>query len=192
MPFITEEVWQRIPHHGDSIMIQDFPEYREARDDPEAQLKMEILMDLVSSIRSARAEMGIEDRKELDAVLIAADDGARELVEQNLARIRRLAGLDKLEFVSSFPPNLLKGVGKAGEFGINIIGSIDISAERDRMQKELTRTRSEIEKIDIKMNNREFLAKAPEAVISGIRDRYAELVATYAKLQSNLARLPSQ
>jgi valyl-tRNA synthetase len=100
--------------------------------------------------------------------------------------------LEKLEFVSSFPPNLLKGVSKAGEFGINVMGSIDLDAERERMQRELTRTRSEIEKIDQKMNNGEFLAKAPESVISGIRDRHAELVATYEKLESNLARLPSQ
>src|SRR4030095_186703 len=158
----------------------------------EAQRKMEILMDLISNIRSACAEMNIKDRKELDAFLLAADDGARELIEGNATKIRHLASLGKLGVVSSFPPNLLKGVSKAGEFGINVMGSININAERDRMQKELTRTRSEIEKIDQKMNNREFLAKAPEAVISGIRDRHAELVAIYAKLESNLARLPSQ
>jgi valyl-tRNA synthetase len=192
MPFITEEIWQRIPHQGDSIMTQDFPMYRDARDDPEAQLEMETLMDLVSAIRSARAEMKITDRKELDGFLLPADDGARELIESNAAKIRRLANLGKLEFVSLFPPNLLKGVSKAGEFGINVMGSIDLDAERHRMQKELTRTRSEIEEIDQKMNNREFLSKAPEAVVNGIRDRHAELVARYAKLESNLARLPLQ
>jgi valyl-tRNA synthetase len=192
MPFITEEIWQRLPHQGDSIMIQDFPRYREIRDDPQAQLEMETLMDLVSSIRSARSELGIVDRKELDAFVLTSDDGAREVIERNAAKIRRLAGLGKLEFVSLFPPNLLRGVSKAGEFGINVMDSIDLDAERQRMQKELTRTRSEIEEIDQKMNNREFLSKAPEAVVNGIRDRHAELVARYAKLESNLARLPSQ
>jgi valyl-tRNA synthetase len=192
MPFLTEEIWQRIPHQGDSIMIQDFPKYREARDDAAAQLEMETLMDLVSSIRSARAEIGIEDRKVLDAFLLTSDDGARELVERNAVKIRHLASLGKLEFVSLFPPNLVRGVSKAGEFGINLMGSIDFHAERQRMQKELTRTKSEIEKIDQKMSNLEFLSRAPEAVINGIRDRHAQLVALYAKLESNLARLPSQ
>jgi valyl-tRNA synthetase len=192
MPFITEEIWQRIPHQGDSIMMQDFPMHRDVREDPEAELKMETLMDLVNSIRSARSEMGIEDRKAVDAFVLAADAGVRELIERNGANIRHLASLGKLEFVSAFPPNLLRGVSKAGEFGINLMGSLDFEAERSRMQKELTRTRGEIDKIDQKMSNHDFMSKAPEQVISGIRERHAELVEKYAKLESNLARLSSQ
>ena len=194
MPFITEEIWQRLPHEGESLTIAEFPKPRPVREDPAAAEEMQVLMDLVASIRSARAEMNIEQRKQLDASLVISNTRTQDLVLRNIAKVRNLAGLRNVELVSkiSSDQGLLRGVTKAGEFGLDLKDAIDVRAERERLQKELARTRSEIEKISKRIADQEFLARAPEEVVLENRARHAELLERFQKLESTLGSLASQ
>jgi valyl-tRNA synthetase len=192
MPFITEEIWQKVPHDGPSIMIQAFPKSSAIREDAEAAERMENLMDLVVAFRSTRAEMNIDPKKSLRSVVIAADARAAELVRANLDKIRYLARLEALDLARIVPDaGYLRGVWKHGEFGLNLEGAVDVRAERERLQKEDERTRSEIEKLVKKISSHDFIARAPEAVVNEARTRHDELVARHEKLESNLRRLPS-
>ena len=190
MPFITEEIWQKIPHEGDSIMIQVFPASRESRENEEAARKMQDLMDLIGEIRSLRAEMNIDPKKLLDAALRIQSDVDRELVEQNLEKVLSLAKIKSIQFSDSLPPERLRGVWRLGEFGLDVQDAIDVSAERERLQKEDARIREQMEKIEKKLNSGEFLARAPEKIISENKARYKELEERYRKIQSNLKHLP--
>jgi valyl-tRNA synthetase len=192
MPFITEEIWQRLPHVGDSIMIQEFPRPRAVRENAEAFLGMQVLMDLTVGLRSARAEMNIDPKKTLDARLVARDPAIRALVQENLEKIKLLARLAAVEFAPKLLDDRvqLKGVWKHGEFGLDLKGAIDFQAERERLQKELGRVRADIQKIVKKLNSHEFVDRAPEEVVSENRARHAELLERFERLESNLDRLP--
>jgi valyl-tRNA synthetase len=192
MPFLTEEIWQKIPHAGESIMVQEFPRPRPARRDADAVAEIGSVMELIGAIRTARSERGIEPRKQLKAFLKAADADARRRIERNLDKVQNLARLEAPEIVSEFPAGglLLKGVSQAAEFGLDLAGAVDVAAERERLSKEIARVKQEIEKISKKLTSQDFLARAPEAVVAENRTRHADLLEKLAKLQSNLGQLP--
>jgi valyl-tRNA synthetase len=192
MPFITEEIWQKLPHRGESIMVQGFPEPRRQREDERAVQCMQDLMDLIVGLRSARAEMNIEPRKQLDVVLVIPDDNCRALVRANVDKIRLLTRLQTVEFASALPAErvLLKGVWRLGEFGLDLKGAIDLEAERERLSREGDRIKSEIEKLLKKINSHEFIARAPESVVAENKARHAALVERLARVDSNIAMFP--
>jgi valyl-tRNA synthetase len=192
MPFITEEIWQKVPHQGESIMVQDFPVARELREDPAAAQGMADLMDLVTMLRSLRSELNVEPKKTLEAFLVVTDAGSRSLLEANSAKICLLARLSSLEFGSSLPTDrlLLKGVWRLGEYAVDIRGAIDFAAERARLQKEMERTGSEVAKLVKKINSHEFAERAPAEVVAESQARHAELLERLRKLESTLNQLP--
>jgi valyl-tRNA synthetase len=192
MPFLTEEIWQKIPHRGESIMIQEFPSHRAARENPEAARRAEDLMDLIGQIRSLRAEVNIDPRRSLDSVLVIPNPADKELVLRNLEKIRSLARLHRVEFSGSLAGNLLRGVWRLGEFGLDVHDAINVAAERERLQKEMARVREEIDRIWQKINSREFVSRAPDAIVAENRTRHEELTEKLRKLESSLGHLPLQ
>ncbi len=192
MPFITEEIWQQIPHRGESIMIQEFPVFNKVRENSEAAQKMQDLMELIGSIRSLRAEMNIEPKRSLDAALVISDATGMDLISANMEKIQSLARLNKIEFQSSIPVNFLRGVWRLGEFGLDIHDAIDLKSERERLNKELSRVQEEIEKVLKKLNSQDFLSRAPEEIILEIQSRHNELMVKLQKLESNIKNLPQE
>jgi valyl-tRNA synthetase len=191
MPYITEEIWQKMPHKGESIMIQEFPQPRKARENAAAAQDMQDLMDLIVSVRSARAELNIDPKRTLDCAVVIPDHQTREHVRRNLGKFKYLARLDKVDFGDALPTNLLKGVWRLGEFGLAIQGVIDYEAERERLHKEMARVKEDIEKVLKKINSHEFIARAPESVVMENRARHVELLERLHKLETNLNQLPS-
>jgi len=192
MPFITEEIWQKIPHTGDSIMVQTFPVSREARDNPDAARQMQDLMELIGETRSLRAEMNIDPKRFLNATLCIPSDDERALVKQNIEKVRSLARIKAVQFATSLPSEMLRGVCRLGEFGLDIQGAIDVAAETERLQKEIARIKAQIESLEKKLNSNAFMSRAPEQIISENKSRYMELKDRYLKIQSNLKNLPVQ
>ena len=190
MPFITEEIWQKLPHEGDSLMIQEFPGFRESLDNPEVAGKMQDLMDLIGEMRSLRAEMNIDPKKSLNAKLVVKDPNEATLVHENLPKILALARLHKVEFSDAISGTLLHGVARLGEFGLDVHDAINVQAERERLQKEITRVQGEIDKILKKINSHEFVARAPKEIVLEIRARHEELLERFRKLEANLKYLP--
>ncbi len=191
MPFITEEIWQKMPHHGESLMVQAFPQAAKQRGNDAAARDMQDLMDLIVSVRSARAEMNIDPKRTLDCTLVVPDPQMRERIIRNLDKVKYLARLDEVEFRDVLPGKLLKGVWRLGEFGLTIRGVIDYEAERERLVKEQARVKGEIEKILKKINSHEFIARAPESIVEENRNRHAELVERLQKLETNLNQISS-
>ena len=191
MPFITEEIWQKLPHNGESLMTQPFPEFREAFDNAETAGKMQDLMELIGDIRSLRAEMNIEPKRRLDACLIVREEKDRELIERNMSHLVALARLNRVDFCEVVSGGRLSGVSKLGGFGIDVSGAIDIGAERARLEKELAKLKAEIDKIFKKINSHEFVARAPKEIVEENRTRCEEMMEKYKKLENNLNRLLS-
>jgi valyl-tRNA synthetase len=190
MPFITEEIWQKLPHKGNSIMVQQFPVGRESRRNPESAARMQDVMELISSIRALRAEMNIDPKRSLDLNLVLSNDADRALVSVNLTKIQSLARLSRVEFTGSLSGQLLRGVSRLGEFGLDVHDAINVESERARLQKEIARTREEIDKLWSKLNSPDFLARAPEDVVNESRARHSELSEKLRKIETNLSHLP--
>jgi valyl-tRNA synthetase len=190
MPFVTEEIWQKLPHKGDSLMVQEFPMARKIREDFEAAQKLQDVMDLIGGIRSLRAEMNVDPKRSLDAVLAIHSSADKDLIYENMHKVRTLARLNKVEFSDTASGNLLRGVWRLGEFGLDVHDAINVASERDRMEKEIKRVKEEIEKIAQKLNRPDFVSRAPEEVVAENRVRHNELLERHRKLESNLNRLP--
>jgi valyl-tRNA synthetase len=190
MPFITEEIWQKIPHDGNSIMMQPFPAPRSARENPEAAQRMLDLMELIGEIRGLRAEMNVDPKRALDAVLIIRSLENKNLVIESMPKIRSLARLNTIEFSDTLSGRLLRGVSKLGEFGLDVHDAINVEAERERLNKETVRVKDEIDKVLKKLNSQDFVSRAPEEVVLDIRTRHSELLEKLRKLESNLSHLP--
>src|SRR5687767_7476811 len=138
MPFVTEEIWQRLPHEGSSIMVAPFPVPDASKIDPCAEAEMERLMRLVTAIRTIRATYEVEPRKRIAVTIVAADDGDREFITSQAPLLRRLATLESLDVVKQAPDarGLIKQPVDGVEVRISMAGLFDIAAESARLTKE--------------------------------------------------------
>jgi valyl-tRNA synthetase len=191
MPFITEEIWQKLPHNGESVMTQPFPQFREAFDNPAAAGKMQDFMELIGDIRSLRAEMNIDPKRRMDACLIVREQEDRGIIERNMPHLLALARLNRVDFCEVVTGGWLSGVSKMGSFGIDVRGAIDIGAERARIEKEMAKLEGDIDKVLKKISSHEFVARAPKEIVEENRARYDEMTEKYRKLEINLKRLLS-
>jgi len=190
MPFITEEIWQKLPHKGDSLMTMEFPEFREAFDHPDAAEKMQGLMELIGDIRTLRAEMKIEPKRMLEACLVIPEGDARSLIEDNMSKLLTIGRLSRVDFCEIVAGGWLRGVSKLGGFGLYAQDTVDIEAERARMRKELAKLEIDRDKLFKKLNSLDFTSRAPAEIVEENKSRYEEMSERCRKLEINLNRLP--
>ncbi|MEA4823268.1 MAG: valine--tRNA ligase [Clostridiaceae bacterium] len=191
MPFITDEIWQALPHAEDaaSIMVSAWPEYDPALDFTDDERDMEKLMSAIRAVRNRRAEMNITPSK-LAHLTIQSHEP--DLYRKGEAYIRRLAyasGLVATEEAPADTSGLVVIVTDAATLYLPLAELVDFSAERSRLQKELKKAEGQLAAVEAKLNNPGFTAKAPENVIALERDRAEKNRALVKKLRESLALL---
>jgi valyl-tRNA synthetase len=194
MPFITEEIWHAV-YDGNpplkSIALAAYPQSDAEQVDAAAETEMAIVQDLIIAVRNIRAELKIEPKQKL-AIEIHADDDIRKLIERDRASLDRMANVESVAFV---PTSLAKAAGarSTARFDVRAIyeRKIDVGAERERLNKELAKMNGEMDNATKQLLNHTFLAKAPEKVVNGLKQRKAELEVLIAKAQSALNELGS-
>lgn len=177
MPFITEEIWQCLPHEGDSIMIAPWPKFQEELVDLEAEKGMSAIMDVVKAIRNMRAEVNAAPGRKAPAILFV-DDSLRSIIEANGAYIKLLGTVDELTIESSGcakPENAMATVVNSIEVYLPLKGLIDVEKETTRLNKELEGLAKEIKRIEGKLSNAGFLAKAPAEVVANEKTKGEEI-----------------
>ncbi len=193
MPFITEEIWQAI-YEGKpplaSIALAPYPQANEKQFDLAAETEMAILQDLIVNVRNVRAELKVEPKVKVPIEVFAHEPGIRAMIEQNRGAVERLANVEKITFVDA---SLSKQAGarSTARFDVHVIyeRKIDVAAERDRLTKELEKIEKEIANGQRQLSNEQFLAKAPEKVVEGLRRRAQELVGLREKIKRQLDEL---
>ncbi len=187
MPFITEEIWQSLPHDGESIMISKWPEYSEALAFDAEENEMEKIMEAVRAIRNRRAEMNVAPSKKAKYFVATAD---KETFEFAGVFMKRLASASEVEVGDSFDiGGAVAIVTSDAKIYIPMGELIDFEAERARLNKEKDKALKELDFIDKKLNNPGFVSKAPEAVVQGQRDAAAKLRDKVAMLDESIAKL---
>ena len=191
MPFITEEIYQCLPHEAESIMISKWPVADESLIDPEAERGMNAIMDSIKAIRNMRAEVNANPGKKIPAVLLVADD-LREVVADNDSYIKLLGGIDNLELRAmdaEKPENAMAAVVTGIEVYLPLAGLIDVEKETQRLSKELATMEKDLQRVSGKLNNAGFLAKAPEDVIAKERAKSEELTGKIEAVKKRMAYL---
>ena len=170
MPFITETIWQALPHDGESIVITDFPEYTEAHSFPAEETAMERLITAIRAIRNRRAEMNVAPSKKAKLFIVTKDTSTFN--EAVTPFFQKLASASEVEYLESYhDERSVQIVADHAVIYIPLAEMIDFSAEIARLEKERAKMISEIERIDKKLSNAGFVAKAPAAVIEGERKK---------------------
>ena len=189
MPFVTEELWAQTAPRTQPLMLDSWPQLPDTLICPQADADIGWLIKSVTAIRSVRAEMNVPASAKIDLDIIGAVEETQKRVANMGDILKKLARLENV----SFPDNVTKGavqtVVEESTFALQLKGVIDFSAEAARLQKEIAKAESEIKKLSGKLNNEDFLRKAPEVVIEENKMRLAEEETTRDKLQAALNRL---
>jgi len=191
MPFVTEEIWQRLPSHGASIMIAPYPEALPDEVDEESEGIMNVVMDFITTVRNLRTELGIQPSAKVEATFVCHDSAIAQMLQRSTNDIIRLARLSDLTFASSREDksSLSAAVVRGQEVLLSVADDLDRAAESARLVREMEKVSQELAKVENKLGNSQFLAKAPEEVVRKNRDLLEELVAQKTKLKENLERL---
>ncbi|HDL8055092.1 TPA: valine--tRNA ligase [Yersinia enterocolitica] len=188
IPYITETIWQRVKTlkgiTADTIMLQPFPEYDASQVDEKALSDLEWIKQTIIAVRNIRAEMNIAPGKPLEVMLRGANAEAQRRVLENQSFIQSLARLSSLTLLSDGdkgPVSVTKLV-EGAEVLIPMAGLIDKATELERLAKEVAKLEAEIERIEGKLSNEGFVARAPEAVVAKERERMATCAEAKQKL----------
>ena len=190
LPFITEELWQAVaPIAGrkthDSVMLAAYPQAQTEKIDPASEADVQYLKNLAYACRNLRGEMNLSPA--LRIPLLASGDG--EKLATLVPYLKMLCKLSEMQIIDEMPTDASAPIAIVGETRLMLQVQIDLAVERERLDKEIARLRSEIGKSESKLANDSFVARAPAAVVEQERKRLTDFVATLAKLQPQRERL---
>jgi valyl-tRNA synthetase len=189
-PFVTEELWRVTAQDGSPraglLALAGWPRH-DALDDVDAEAEIGWVIDLVTAIRSLRAEMNIT--VEIPVVLVGASAATQERAGRWEETIRRLARLSSMSIAPNAPPGAVALIVRSEIAALPLAGVIDFAAEKARLEKEMARVNSDIARIDAKLANVDFLRRAPEEVVEGEREKREEAATRRAKINEALERL---
>ena len=195
MPFITEEIWQALPHSGDYLMLQQWPQHRAELDFPEEEKAMELIMDAIRGVRARRAEMNVPPSKKAQLTVSTLE---RAVFEQGIPFLKRLAyasdvTVEGVADAGSDDAMTAQGMvtvtTHAAQLFMPLAELVDLEKEKARIEKELKKNRAELDKLEAKLGNPGFVNKAPAHVVEAEQDRAEKLRALLAKLEESAASM---
>ena len=188
MPFITEELWSVTASTPRThlLALGEWP-IHEGLDNPEAEAEIGWVVDLVTAIRSVRAEMSITAATPL--VLVNASDAAKARATRWSEFLKRLARVLDVTYADASPQGAVQLIVRGEVAALPLKGVIDVAAEHARLQKEIAKADADIKRVDAKLGNPAFVEKAPEEIIDGEREKREEAEGRRAKISEALERL---
>ena len=189
MPFITEEIWQSIPHEGDALIVASWPQYRKDLEFKTEQSHMESVMNAIRSIRNRRAEMNVPPSKKA-ALYICAQH--REVFQEGIGFMQRLAYADDVVLLDSEPENIDGMVcctTADAKLYIPMGQLVDVEKEIARIEKELDKAQKNLASIRGKLSNEKFVSRAPEAVVNAEKEKAETAQKLIAQLTESLNAL---
>ncbi|WP_211653914.1 valine--tRNA ligase [Planococcus sp. MSAK28401] len=191
MPFITEEIWQNLPTEGESITIAAWPTADPALSDVKKADSMKLLMDVIRSVRTIRAEVQTPMSKKVPMTISAKDATTLSVLEENAAYIERFCNPETLTIGHNIeaPEKSMSAVVSGAELFMPLEGLIDIEEELKRLQKELDKWAKEVKLVQGKLSNERFVSKAPEAVVAEERKKEADYLEKHATVEKRMEEL---
>jgi len=193
MPFVTEEIYQKLPGHGESVMIQPYPKVDESRVDEEAERELSLVMEILSSIRSIRAQLNIPYGVPMKAFIKCTEAENVKKVQGHDDWIKTLGKVDEVRVSTEMerPPHSAAGVLSHAEVYVPLEGLIDIGDELARLKREKAKAEKDIAHFEKKFSNANYVKNAPGEVLEKDRKRFAELKKLSAGLADSISWLQS-
>ena len=189
MPFISEEIWQALPHEGEALMVERYPEFREELSFPEDEQRFEMVMAAIKAVRARRSEMNVPPSRK--AQLIIATD-KKAAFEAGNSYICKLAYASEVSVVDAPPAgseSMVSVVTDNARMFIPMAELVDLEKERARISKELENAKKQLAAQDAKLANQNFVTRAPEAVVNLEREKKAKLEALIENLKLSLEHM---
>jgi valyl-tRNA synthetase len=189
MPFLTEEIWQALPHEdkADFLMLQKWPEFNPALSFPAEEAAMEAIMEVIGAIRTRRAEMNVPPSKKASLIVATSKE---DVFTQGIPFLKRLAYAESVSIVAEAPEDqsgLVSAVTADARMFMPLSDLVDLEKEKARVEKELNKKKGELQGLLAKLENPGFVSKAPEAVVAAERERGEKLNSLIAQLEAQLA-----
>ncbi len=191
MPFITEEIWQNLPHQGDSIAVASWPTVREELNDASAAEDMKLIVEIIRSVRAIRTEVNTPMSKKITLMIRAKDEAIVSIIQANQSYLERFCNPEQLEISTEIASveKAMTAVVTGAEIIIPLAGLINIEEEMKRLEKELAKWNDEVNRIQKKLSNQGFVAKAPEKVIAEERAKLADYQEKKAIVEARITEL---
>jgi len=193
MPFLSEEIWQHLPTHGAgvSIMTADYPVFQEEWRNEQAEREMTLIMEIIRSIRNTRAEMNVPPSRPITLFIKAKDAETEGIFKRGESYIVRFCNPEQLTIGTQVdvPEKAVSNVMTGAELFLPLAGLIDIGEEIARLEKESKKLDGEVERIEKKLNNQGFVAKAPADVIETEKAKLADYAEKREKVRARIAEL---
>ena len=188
MPFVTEEIWQSLPHDGEALIVAPWPQYEEGHAFPQAEAEMKKVMELITAVRTRRSEMNVSPSKKAHLYIETGDTAAFEAEREAIAK---LAYCSAVEIGESFPQaeGSVTVVTAACRGYLPMDDLVDKKAETARLTKELEGAKKQLATAEAKLQNEKFISKAPQNVIDGVKDNAAKLREKVRMIEESLAAL---
>ena len=191
MPFVTEEIWQHIPHQGSSLVIADYPVVHPEFDDETASKGMEVLKELIRSVRNIRSEVNTPLSKPITLLIKTNDPKIDQFLAENTSYIERFCNPEELTISSDIvaPDLAMSAVLTGAEIFLPLAGLINIEEEISRLEKELAKWTSEVKRVQGKLGNERFVSNAPEEVVEAERAKEKDYLEKQAAVKERIQSL---
>ncbi|MFC3040025.1 valine--tRNA ligase [Virgibacillus xinjiangensis] len=191
MPFITEEIWQQLPHKGESITVASWPEVREEFDNKQASQEMDRLVSIIKSVRNIRAEVDTPMSKQVRLLIQAENEQIAKELEKNREYLERFCNPSELQIAEKVdaPDKAMSAVVTGAELFLPLEGLIDFDKEIKRLEKELDKWNKEVIRVQKKLANEGFVSKAPQAVVDEEKQKEKDYLEKQAKVKARLEEL---
>ena len=191
MPFVTEEIWQSVPHVGESLVVATYPTVHPEQMDEKAAEEMEFLMDFIRSVRTVRNEMNTPLSKPINIIAKVSDAAHYAILKENESYIARFSNPEEFVYGEDVeaPSDAVTSVITGAEIYVPLAGLINIEDEIARLEKEAEKLQQEVDRVEKKLSNEKFVAKAPAAVVEAERAKGADYHAQREAVLERIATL---
>jgi valyl-tRNA synthetase len=189
MPFITEEIWQHLPHEGESIMVAEWPKSVSNVIDKKSESDMIVIMDVIRSVRNILSEMNIPPSSKAEIYVQVPDDNIKALLSEQSGYIYRLGSASKVVVernITKPASSATVVINNGVEVYVPLAGLIDIDKEKERLTKNLDKAIADLDRVNKLLAGEAFISKAPENIIAKEKNRKTEIEALKEKLEKNL------
>jgi valyl-tRNA synthetase len=189
MPYVTEEIWQTMPHEGESIVRAEYP--KGIPRDPVAEERMEVIMETVNAVRTIRGELNLSPSLELKALVRTHSDHAGEILAGNMVFLKKLsrADIQKIGGDVEKPKGSSVAVRTHVEVYVPLEGLLDVDLEIERITKEMDKLKETADFLGKKLGNEDFIARAPQQIVAKEREKYEDCMKKMERVRENLRKM---
>ena len=189
MPFITEEIWQALPHEGDALMMQSYPEYSEKLNFPEDEANFGMVIDAIKAVRARRSDMNVPPSRKSHLIIVTDKAKAFTDGEKFICKLAYASGVEVRAELPESTDGMVSVITDNARMFMPMAELVDLEKERARMEKELANAKKQLDGQNAKLANENFVSRAPEKVVNAEREKKAKLEALIENLEESLKNL---